>query len=174
MKPHVTILLTGGTMDSYFDPITESIRVNHESTIRSYLEGLELYFSYDFEEICLKDSRDIAEDDRKEMLNTIKASESERFLIVHGTYTMPDSGAFLQKNIDEIPGKTVVLTGSMKPLRDFTSTDAPFNLGFALASLLYLPAGAYVAMNGHVFKPDNVYKNVKKGRFEFIKTDVAP
>ena len=43
-------------------------------------------------------------------------------------------------------------------------SDAPFNLGFALAMALALPAGSYVAMNGRVFPWDNVTKDRAEGK----------
>jgi len=60
-----------------------------------------------------------------------------------------------------------VLTGSLQPAR-FKNTDAAFNLGSAIAAVQLLPAGAYLAMNGQIFKPDECRKNRQANRFEMI------
>ena len=71
------------------------------------------------------------------------------------------------KRLQAIKNKVVVLTGSMTPAR-FRSSDAAFNIAFAVSAVQTLPNGIYVAMNGKVFQPDNVRKNVEKGVFESI------
>jgi L-asparaginase len=66
-----------------------------------------------------------------------------------------------------IPGKTIVLTGSMQPAR-LRVTDAEFNLGTAVAAVQALPPGVYIVMNGRIFNPDRCRKNVAGHRFEEI------
>ena len=53
----------------------------------------------------------------------------------------------------------------MFPLRNFTPSDAPFNLGFALAAITYAEPGVFLAMNGAVFSPGDVRKDLSQGRF---------
>jgi len=53
----------------------------------------------------------------------------------------------------------------MQPAR-MRTTDAPFNLGFALAAVQLLPPNIYIAMNGNIFPYDQVVKNRKEERFE--------
>ena len=53
----------------------------------------------------------------------------------------------------------------MSPAR-FRQTDAPFNLGFAIAAALTADPGTYVAMGGRLYPHDQVRKNRKQGRFE--------
>ncbi len=55
----------------------------------------------------------------------------------------------------------------MQPAR-MKSSDAVFNIGTAVGALQCLPEGSYVAMNGNIFKPENVRKNVEAGKFEHI------
>lgn len=45
-------------------------------------------------------------------------------------------------------------------------SDAHFNLGYAMAAAQLLPAGVWVAINGEVFKWNDVQKNKEQGRFE--------
>jgi L-asparaginase len=64
-----------------------------------------------------------------------------------------------------LPGKTIVLTGSMQPAR-FRSTDATFNIGCAIAAAQSLPPGVYLTMNGQIFDPRKTRKNRELHRFE--------
>lgn len=64
-----------------------------------------------------------------------------------------------------IPGKTIVLTGSMQPAR-FRSTDATFNIGLAIGAVQTLPSGVYLAMSGRIFDPENTRKNSAESRSE--------
>jgi L-asparaginase len=67
-----------------------------------------------------------------------------------------------------IPGKVVVLTGSLSPAR-FKNSDAVFNVAAAVAAVQCLPPGVYLAMNGRIFSPDKVRKNREANRFEEIE-----
>jgi L-asparaginase len=64
-------------------------------------------------------------------------------------------------------GRTIVLTGAMIPYV-FGSSDGLFNLGSALSFAQVLPAGVYVAMNGHCFPWNDVRKNRDLGVFEAL------
>ena len=50
----------------------------------------------------------------------------------------------------------------------FGASDGLFNLGSALTAAQILKNGVYIAINGNVFKWDEVKKNRKKGIFELI------
>ncbi len=82
-------------------------------------------------------------------------------LITHGTDTMIQTAQVLQ----DIPEKTVVLVGSLRPAR-FKRSAAEFNIGFALAAVQALPEGVYIAMNGCLFDPEKVRKNREMNQFE--------
>lgn len=124
-------------------------------------------------EVCHKDSRDINSRDRDEMLSAIKRQYSEgvrRFLITHGTYTMPDTAQFLEKNLpQEIhEGSIIVITGSMYPWAVYGS-DAPMNLGSSLANLInFEKRGVFICMHGQVFEPKNVTKDANNLVFKEV------
>jgi len=168
-QSQITILMTGGTIDSYFDAVKESVLISDREAVKEYLSTLSLHLGLHFKSICRKDSREIVDEDRENILKAIQACDANLFLVTHGTYTMPDTARYLHERRDQLKGKTVIFTGSMKPLQGFYDSDAPFNLGFAIASLLHLEAGIYVAMNGDIFLPEDVYKDVEKGKFEYVK-----
>jgi L-asparaginase len=64
-----------------------------------------------------------------------------------------------------VAGKTIVLTGALQPGR-FADSDAPFNLGMAVAAAQVLPPGVYIAVNGLVLPAASVRKNRELNRFE--------
>ena len=66
-----------------------------------------------------------------------------------------------------IQNKVIVLTGATEPARS-KSSDAPFNIGSAVAAVQLLPAGVYIVINGRVFGPNRVQKNVELNRFEEV------
>jgi L-asparaginase len=69
------------------------------------------------------------------------------------------------KVLASIPGKTIVLTGALNPAR-FRGSDAEFNIGCAIGAVQSLPQGVYIAMNGLIWDPAKVRKNVAANRFE--------
>jgi L-asparaginase len=83
--------------------------------------------------------------------------------IAHGTDTMINTAKVL-KNISD---KTIVMTGSMYPAQ-FRDSDAVFNIGCAVTAAQILGPGVYIAMNGRIFKPHQVRKNVELNRFEEV------
>ena len=117
--------------------------------------------------ICLKDSREITNENLQMVLKTIEGSPCKKFIITHGTYTMPDTARFLKANLNR-SDVTVILTGSFIPIKGFAPSDGPFNLGFALSSLRTIESGIYVCMNGEIFSPDEVIKLISEGRFTSI------
>ena len=168
MTDAISIILTGGTVDS-IDTFVNYDKVSEKSGVGTYLDTLKLHTECSFSNVCAKDSRELNDDDRKEILEAIKNADNDRVLVMHGTYTMGETARYLLKHVESIKGKTVVLIGSMTPLEGFWRTDASFNLGFAISSLSNEEPGVYIAMNGRVFKGDEVEKNVKKMRFELTE-----
>ena len=82
-------------------------------------------------------------------------------LLTHGT----DSKVETAKVLSSIEDKTIVLTGALNPAR-FRGSDAEFNIGTAVGAVQSLPPGVYIAMNGRIWDPLKVRKNVAANRFE--------
>lgn len=62
MNNHIHLLITGGTIDSVFDPARDSVIVNDSSTIESYLAGIvQPHFKLSQEIVTMRDSRDITD-----------------------------------------------------------------------------------------------------------------
>lgn len=168
MKKLIHVIITGGTIDSYYDVTKDTAVPNQETVLPKFIDSLKSFDSlFEFTTICMKDSRSINDDDRKEIVKTIEVSKHNKILITHGTYTMPDTARFIKANLKR-DDQTVVLTGSMIPLSGFSPSDAPYNLGYSIAKLQDLKPGIYVCMNSHVFSPEEITKNLSEGRFASI------
>lgn len=160
----IHFIFTGGTIDSYYDGTKDTAVPNKTSVIPRFIENLKLYNKNTFTQICMKDSRNLDEKDRVKILENVEKSESNKIVITHGTYTMPDTARYLKARLKRT-GQTIILTGSMIPIDGFTFSDGPFNLGFSIAQLQVLKSGIYVCMNGRVFSPDEIIKQLSQGRF---------
>ncbi|MFA7000142.1 MAG: asparaginase domain-containing protein [Candidatus Paceibacterota bacterium] len=162
-------IITGGTIDSHYDGSKDTVITNEHSVIPKFIQTLKLYEECEFTEVCMKDSREINESDRKKIIEIINNSESNRIIITHGTYTLPDTARYLNANIEN-HNKTIILIASMIPLAGFTETDAGFNLGYAVAKSQELKNGVHICMNGRIFTPEEVIKIISEGRFGSIYT----
>ena len=156
----IRFVTTGGTIDKiYFDDLSQ-YEVG-ESQIQHILhEGL-VDFDYAVEPLLHKDSLEMTDADRQKLRDFIAGDSAERFVVTHGTDTMPEAATALEG----LEGKTIVLTGALTPAR-FKQTDAMFNVGMAVAAAQVAPPGVYIAMNGKVFKAGSVRKNRERNRFE--------
>jgi len=168
-KDILHFIITGGTIDSYYNSIKETAVPNEHSGIPAFIKMLKLYEECEFTEVCMKDSRTLNDDDRKKILETISNSKSKRIIITHGSYTVAETSKYLKKNLKD-NDKVIVFVCSMIPLKGFDPTDAGFNLGYAIAQSQTLLKGLYVCMNGKVFDPDEVVKILEEGRFGSIYT----
>ena len=158
----IKFLTTGGTIDKiYFDAKSE-FEVGPPQ-VSELLHDANVTFKHEVESILQKDSLDMTDADRALIRERVAADPSSHIVVTHGTDTMIQTALALKG----IPGKTIVLTGSMQPAR-LRVTDAGFNLGAAVAAVQALPPGVYVAMNGRLFNPDACRKNVAGHRFEEI------
>ena len=105
----------------------------------------------------------VDDSDRQLLRATIAAQDEACVLVTHGTDSMVETARVLAG----IEGKTIVLTGALSPAR-FEGSDAEFNIGCAVGAVQSLPPGTYIAMNGRIWDPLKVRKNVDANRFEAI------
>jgi len=157
---NLLIVTTGGTIDKiYFDD--KSDYQIGDPQIGMILRELGVGFRFTIIPILRKDSLHITDDDRELIRATIAAQPVRHVLVTHGTDSMVATGKVLQS----IPGKTIVMTGALSPA-GFRVSDAEFNIGCAIGAVQSLPDGVYIAMNGRIWSPDHVRKNVAANRFE--------
>jgi len=156
---HLEIFTTGGTIDKvYFDALSE-FQVG-ETALHSILREANVALPYRLTSLMRKDSLDLDAADRSRICQAVSESPAPCVLITHGTDTMVETA----KCLTGIDGKTIVLTGAMQPAR-LRSTDAIFNIGYALGVVQLQASGVYIAMNGQVFEADRVVKDRVAGRF---------
>jgi L-asparaginase len=156
----IKFFTTGGTIDKvYFDAKSE-FEVGSPQVLEVIREA-NVAFEYEIESILRKDSLDMTEADRALVRERVASEPCLLIVVTHGTDTMVQTGRALAG----IPGKTIVLTGSMQPAR-FRVTDASFNIGTAIGAVQSLAHGVYIVMNGRVFDPLKTRKNVKENCFE--------
>jgi L-asparaginase len=156
------IFTTGGTIDKiYFDAQSE-FQIG-EPQIARLLGEAKVNFEYQVTSLLKKDSLDMDDNDRLQIRDAVHQCSSQRILITHGTDTMVKTA----QAIGELTDKTVVLVGAMQPARIIAS-DAVYNIGFATAACQLLPSGVYIAMNGEIFRPDEVAKDRSSMSFQKI------
>ena len=155
------IVTTGGTIDKvYFDDKSD-YQVG-EPQIGNILRELGVAFRFTVIPALRKDSLHITDDDRQMVRTLIAAQPQKHVLITHGTDTMVETAKVLADL-----GKTIVLTGALSPAR-FRGSDTEFNVGCAVGAVQSMPPGVYIAMNGRVWDPFRVRKNVAANRIEAI------
>jgi L-asparaginase len=154
------VVVTGGTFDKEYDELrgTLSFRKTH---LPEMLKLGRCRLKTRVSALMMKDSLFMTVGDRKRILAACRRAPESRIVITHGTDTMAETAEVLGRGLS---GKTVVLTGAMRPYR-FGSSDGLFNLGSALSFAQALPPGVYVAMNGLVFSWDDVKKDKRLGVF---------
>lgn len=156
----IRFITTGGTIDKiYFDALSH-FEVGESQVQHILAEGL-VDFDFDVVPLMHKDSLDIDDADRRRLHDYIEQDDASRYVITHGTDTMSETAAALQ----DLQGKTIVLTGALSPAR-FRTTDAVFNVGMAVGAVQTAPPGVYIAMSGQVFEAGAVRKNRAENRFE--------
>lgn len=156
----IKIYTTGGTIDKvYFDQKSE-YQVG-DPQANGVLERANVVLNYDVESIMKKDSLDFTDADRELVKTVIESSSDDRIVITHGTDTMVETA----KTLKNVSDKTIVMTGSMYPAQ-FRDSDAVFNIGCAVTAAQILGPGIYIVMNGRVFNPELVRKNIELNRFE--------
>jgi L-asparaginase len=160
MLNHLLIIATGGTIDKiYFDDKSD-YQVG-EPQIAGTLHHMNVAFDYEVLALMRKDSLHMNDADRRAIRAAVEASDARHILITHGTDSMVETALALEGLED----RRIVLTGALHPAR-FRDSDAVFNIGCALGAVQCMAPGVRIVMNGAVWDPHRVKKNVDKNRFE--------
>ncbi|PIW45924.1 MAG: asparaginase [Zetaproteobacteria bacterium CG12_big_fil_rev_8_21_14_0_65_54_13] len=157
----VKFFITGGTICKRYNEISGALEFR-DSFIPGMLERGRCKLDYSTEQLMLKDSLEMNDEDRATILASCSACEESKIIISHGTDTMVDTARVLGQKLEH---KTVVLFGAMIPY-SISNSDAIFNLGCAVTAVQLLGAGVFVVMNGHIFRWDDVSKNRGEGVFQ--------
>jgi len=157
----IKLLITGGTIDKQYNELNGEL-IFTQSGVEDMLTQGRATLDISCETVMLKDSLDMDDNDRQQILKSCLSCDESQIVITHGTDTMVETSRVLAT---EIKDKTIVLLGAMIPYQ-FKKSDALFNLGCALAAVQTLNSGVYITMNGKVFRYDEVSKNKELGEFQ--------
>lgn len=163
MTMKIRMIVTGGTLDKEYDEVTGQLVFRH-THVPDMLKSARSRLKVKITEVMLADSARMTNNGRKAILRHCKDCREDKIVIVHGTDSMVRTADLLAKSVKD---KTIVLTGALVPYL-FSSSDALFNLGSALAFAQTLPHGVYISMQGRCFNWDNARKNKETGEFEEV------
>ena len=156
----ILLIQTGGSIDKDY-PKTKlgfAFEITDSAALR-VLEKINPSFEYEFLSLFKKDSLLITNEDRIELYQVCKNAMSDKIIITHGTDTMIETAEILS----DIKNKVIIITGSFRP-EQLKNSDADFIIGVATGALNILKEGVYVAMNGCVFKHNEVSRD-DNGKF---------
>lgn len=163
MQASVRIIVTGGTIDKVHDTQTEGLGFAKDgSTHIPEILAIGRCHYPTVQRIMLKDSLDFTDADRDAITAAILAAPEDAIVVTQGTGTMGQTARWIAARVT---GKTVVLTGAMRP-HSLSQSDGIFNLGGALIAAQTQAPGVYGVMNGRVIPADQLNKNTEQGRFD--------
>jgi L-asparaginase len=159
----ILLISTGGTFNKVYEPCSGELVVDKTSKALNELASKWLC-NFEIVNIIGKDSLEMNNHDRLELLAMVTQTKHEKIVVIHGTDTMHITAEYLA---DAEPEKQIILTGAMVPY-SIDPVEATANLAssFAYAQTLN-ENGIYIAMNG-IFAPyDKVVKDRKNAKFIF-------
>jgi len=158
----ITVINTGGTFNKRYNPIKGQLIVPDDNVALDKIIKSCHNLEIEVKNIVSKDSLDMTDLDRKLITATIKDSDSENIIIIHGTDTVDLTSSFLEK---EINNKKIVFTGAMVPM-SIEEVEATMNFSMALGFLSAdVENGIYLAMHGVVVNHKNLKKDKSVGKF---------
>jgi len=160
----ILLISTGGTFNKIYHPITGDLCIDTDSHALEQIASKWLC-SFEILNLIGKDSLDMTNQDRLELLATINQSDHQHIIIIHGTDTMDLTAEYLA---DAELEKQIILTGAMVPY-SIDPVEATANLCSAYGYMNCLSKeGVYIAMNGIIGPYEKVKKDRAKGRFCLI------
>lgn len=158
----IVFVQTGGTIDKDYPHTTKGWAFEFgEPATNRILEKLNPSFDYEVLTAFQKDSLEITDEDRKSLAEMIQNRPESKFIITHGTDTLIETANFLNQHV---ANKLIILTGAMLPER-FSNSEAPINIGCAIAAANLLDQGVYVTMHGIVKEQSAIKRNMETGAF---------
>lgn len=158
------IINTGGTFNKVYNRVNGQLEVDAKG---GALKSITSTWGCEIEIINIigKDSLDMSNHDRLELLATISQSDFHHILIVHGTDTMDITAEYLNEGDLE---KCIMLTGAMVPY-SIDPVEATANLCSAYGYMYTMKKeGIYISMNGVIDTYEKVKKDRSKGKFQII------
>jgi len=157
----ILIISTGGTFNKVYNPKNGNLEIDKSAQALKTIASKWLC-EFEIQNIIGKDSLDMTNHDRLELLSTIHQANYQYIIIVHGTDTMDVTAEYLAESKLE---KTIVITGAMVPY-SIDPTEATANLASAYGYIHALEKnGVFIAMNGVMGSYEKVKKNREKSKF---------
>ncbi len=156
---NVKFICTGGTIDSYYNTDECTALPLEKSSIPEFLKKvIKIDMNkLSFIELYMKDSREINNIDRDNIIDIIEKSDEKCYVITHGTFTLFETAKYIEQKLKR-KDAIITLTGALIPLTGFSPNDAGFNLGMAILNSRINKAGVYVSINGNIFNADSDIK----------------
>ena len=157
----IVFIQTGGTIDKDYPRKQGGYAFEiGPPAVSRIIEKLNPTFRYEIRPILQKDSLDLTVEDRQTLRKVCMEEACPYLILTHGTDTLKETAYTLTG----IPGKTIILTGSMRPER-FSNSDAPIQIGMAIGAIEYLSEGVYIAMHGRVMPANKCQRNAETGQY---------
>ena len=123
----ITFIQTGGTIDKDYPLIKRGYAFEiGDPAIERLLKKLRPSFEYEIISLLKKDSQDITDEDRNQVLSCCKELTNDRIIITHGTDVLHYTAAALAFALEGL-GIPVILVGAQRS-SDRGSSDASMNL----------------------------------------------
>ena len=84
----IHIITTGGTIEGLDYDSEKNQTQENKISIEDFFRSANVSFSYSIENVLNKDSRFITDDDRRLLVDKIKATSAKKIIVTHGTFTM--------------------------------------------------------------------------------------
>lgn len=157
----ILLISTGGTFNKVYDPLNGRLIIDKTSSAVKEIASRWLC-KFDLVNMLGKDSLEMNNHDRLELLTMISQSEYKKIIIIHGTDTMTVTAEYLA---DAELDKQLILTGAMVPY-SINPIEATANLSSSFGYIQTLdPSGVYIVMNGLFSSYKKIKKDKQKGKF---------
>ena len=157
----ITFIQTGGTIDKDYPRITGGYAFEiTDPAVERILKNVNPTFESEILSAFKKDSTEITNEDRDDLYKMVNNLSNDKVIITHGTDTMIETA----EKLSVIKNKIIVITGAMRPEK-FSDSDAPFNMGMAVAAISTLNPGVYITMHGRVLSWAKCTRNLETGQF---------
>lgn len=155
------IISTGGTFNKIYDPVAGDLVIDTHSHAVKEIASKWLC-EFELINIIGKDSLDMTNQDRLELLSVVTQTRHEHIIIIHGTDTIHVTAEYLA---DAEIDKKIILTGAMVPY-SIDPVEATANLSSAFGYMEMLEEhGIYIAMHGLFGTHEKIIKEKSRGKF---------
>jgi L-asparaginase len=157
----ISFIQTGGTIDKDYPRTTLGYAFEITTpAVERILKNVNPTFDFEIFSAFKKDSMEITYEDRESLRKLVGGLENNKVIITHGTDTMLETA----EKLSTLKDKTIIISGAMRPEK-FSDSDAPFNIGMAVAAVGILSPGIYIAMHGKVLLWNKCTRNLETGQF---------